>query len=973
MKRIFIIAALLISLFSFGQSETPNDLTYDTTIAYTGFGAGSLNWKARVSRNANYFTTDTASRVLIITMQGAGEVGTTFINNYGFHFWIANGWDGSVPLGNGIHYPIYITIMPQTANVKPYNTEPLLTKLISEFHPRSVHMGGLSMGVQCLGWALIDSTLNGKNHLMSKINSFVVQEGENPASYGSSYTSTYPDDFGTWALTYNGKMLVIEGNSDARNNWQMSEKMNAAKPGSAFFVYSGFGGGSHGATGTGNDGTATNFWNYFYDRRTVDLTSGNSAITYTYNAATHPHTLGSYKGPPTSIVQWMLRQGDTTLVGQNGNIPFGHIQIGAGEYAMAYLDSFRHWWGLGDIHFIGNGFTGQTGLPYRVVTSPANLTFKAVFGGLHNTAAIDSADGLWITGDNGQGQLGQHNQTVNYTANHVLTDSAGNPFTGIKLFAFYYVKNFSQGWVASKGADTIWVCGSGINGMRGDGSDGQGYDSIMNLPRPIPVPGGRIPKQILGGQRVMILMTDGTIWSLGAANIATDYGFTMTGNMYASLQQIPIPGNPVIAQIAGPMSYNYALDVSGNLFGWGAFGSYMGNWGNPITGGGTILHTPTLLRDSISSYLPASIRYIATNQNATFAILTNGMLYGWGDNAQACLGNGEELDYRNTPAPFAWPFTTGGLLVRHPIRITGFTDWDTLYTGNNFIFNMQAQRHNGNIYAWGRSKGGILGNGFVACSAGQSDVYPNALDIPNPTRENGLLLTTATKISCAICGMPGHGSDTTCGDAGCSVPTITTTVSAGSNQSVSGTTTTLTGTVTTNGVILQKIWGQVSGPNTASFELKTGFSANVSGLLNGTYVFNLKAIDNGYDTVLSNVTVQVGPTTPPTANAGPDQVITLPVNSVILDGTASTAVSPATISNYLWTKASGPGTTTILGNTTATPTVTGLEAGVYFFNLHITDSNGNTSDAAVQVTVNPAPTSQKIQLTYPVKINVKSS
>jgi hypothetical protein len=44
---------------------------------------------------------------------------------------------------------------------------------------------------------------------------------------------------------------------------------------------------------------------------------------------------------------------------------------------------------------------------------------------------------------------------------------------------------------------------------------------------------------------------------------------------------------------------------------------------------------------------------------------------------------------------------------------------------------------------------------------------------------------------------------------------------------------------------------------------------------------------------------------PPIAIAGPDQVITLPTDSVSLDGSASNDPD-GTISDWLWTKISGP-------------------------------------------------------------------
>src|SRR6185437_7989278 len=530
-----------------------------------------------------------------------------------------------------------------------------------------------------------------------------------------------------------------------------------------------------------------------------------------------------------------------------------HILVGAGEYAMSYLDGSGHWYALGDLALIGNGFTGTAGLPYQVVTSPGNLTYKATFGGLHNIAAIDSSGGLWLAGDNSQGQLGQGNTTVNYYGVHVATDSSGNPFTNISLFAAYYTSNYSQGWYAVKTNGTLWMCGSGINGMRGNGTDGIGVDSIVSRPRQVPIPGGRIPKQIIGGQRIMILMTDSTVWTVGKTNFTTDYGFTMSGTLYASLQQIS--GLTGIVQIAGPMSYNYALRSDGHLFGWGTFGSYMGNWGNPATGGGSILHTPTDLKDSVVAYLPASIAEIKTNQNVTIARCTDGTLWSWGDNAQGSVGNGQELNYRQTSPPFAWNFVTGTLLVRHPIKITGYSDFDTVFMNNNFGFNVQARRSNGQLVSWGRNKGGVLGNGQVPCSSGQAAVYPNALDVVYPTDMSPLTLTAVTPISCPICKIAP--SDTTCGNAGCGIPVVTTTCNAGSNQNITGTTATLTGSSTTNGTILSTVWSQVSGPNTAQFDLQSAPTAQLSGLTIGTYVFSYAVIDNGQDTVTSTTTVVV--------------------------------------------------------------------------------------------------------------------
>jgi len=92
---------------------------------------------------------------------------------------------------------------------------------------------------------------------------------------------------------------------------------------------------------------------------------------------------------------------------------------------------------------------------------------------------------------------------------------------------------------------------------------------------------------------------------------------------------------------------------------------------------------------------------------------------------------------------------------------------------------------------------------------------------------------------------------------------------------------------------------------------------------------------------------------PPVAVAGADTTITLPADSIILNGSTSHD-NDGTITTYAWTKVSG-GTATITHPGNAITTVTGLAQGVYLFSLTVTDNNGATGVDTVQVTVNPAP------------------
>ena len=89
---------------------------------------------------------------------------------------------------------------------------------------------------------------------------------------------------------------------------------------------------------------------------------------------------------------------------------------------------------------------------------------------------------------------------------------------------------------------------------------------------------------------------------------------------------------------------------------------------------------------------------------------------------------------------------------------------------------------------------------------------------------------------------------------------------------------------------------------------------------------------------------------PPSVNAGQDITITLPKNSVQLDGTSNDP--DGRIVSNLWTKISG-GSASITSATSAVTTVTGLTEGSYVFRLTSTDDSGASNSDTTNVTVKP--------------------
>lgn len=153
------------------------------------------------------------------------------------------------------------------------------------------------------------------------------------------------------------------------------------------------------------------------------------------------------------------------------------------------------------------------------------------------------------------------------------------------------------------------------------------------------------------------------------------------------------------------------------------------------------------------------------------------------------------------------------------------------------------------------------------------------------------------------------------------------------------------------GSITSHVWSKVSGGD-ATITTPSSYTTAITGLEEGTYVFQLKATDeNGLsDSSTVTITVQaafVGPA----ASAGDDQTIRLPTNSVTLDGSATEG--DGTVTTHTWSKVSGSGGT-ITTPSSYTSTFTGLTAGTYVLKLKVTDENGLSDSDNVTITVNAA-------------------
>ncbi|RYZ52301.1 MAG: T9SS type A sorting domain-containing protein, partial [Sphingobacteriales bacterium] len=167
-----------------------------------------------------------------------------------------------------------------------------------------------------------------------------------------------------------------------------------------------------------------------------------------------------------------------------------------------------------------------------------------------------------------------------------------------------------------------------------------------------------------------------------------------------------------------------------------------------------------------------------------------------------------------------------------------------------------------------------------------------------------------------------------------------------------------------DGTITAYQWTKIAGPAQFTIATPTQKQTAITNLVQGSYAFELKVTDNqggiGKDTMI--ITVSALTSTPnqlPVAEAGDGQTITIPVNSVQLDG--STSHDPdGTIISHSWVMVSGPSQPVLVTSNAATTTVNGLVAGEYKFRLTVIDNKGAQATDEVIITVLPGESSAKV-------------
>ncbi|XP_066137669.1 dyslexia-associated protein KIAA0319-like protein [Euwallacea fornicatus] len=160
-----------------------------------------------------------------------------------------------------------------------------------------------------------------------------------------------------------------------------------------------------------------------------------------------------------------------------------------------------------------------------------------------------------------------------------------------------------------------------------------------------------------------------------------------------------------------------------------------------------------------------------------------------------------------------------------------------------------------------------------------------------------------------------------------------------------------------NGIVTYK-WEQVEGPSTVTFECVNASKTNVTGLTKGEYSIKLSVTDDN-NNLASDVTyiiVNQNKNQKPTADAGPDLILELPINGLIINGSESK--DDWEIVRWQWVRddkslAIGK----IVENTDQLPILilTDVTVGTYIFNLTVYDEQGLSDTDTTTVVIKNDP------------------
>jgi alpha-tubulin suppressor-like RCC1 family protein len=348
---------------------------------------------------------------------------------------------------------------------------------------------------------------------------------------------------------------------------------------------------------------------------------------------------------------------------------FCHISAGA-SFSLAINKDGRAWaWGYNGVGNLGDNSTINRFTPVSVagaVKTFCKITAGAATGSSFSLA-IDKNGRLWSWGNGFNGQLGINSTTSQRTPVSVLgqvktfCEISNGPN---QAFALAIDKN-----------GRVWGWGVNGNGQIGD-------NTATSRRTPVSVVGAvkTFCKISVGGFHSLAIDKNGRLWAWGNNSNG------QLGNNSTTSRATPISVLGAIktfCHIAGGNSQSSALDKNGQAWGWGFNGSGQNGDGESYDN-----WTPVDVKGQKKTFCK-----IASGNGPTFAIDNYGLLWAWGFNGNAQLGDGSTIAKRT------------------PVRVSNNKTFCEVRAAENHVL---ATEKNGNVWAWGNNLSGQLANPYRA-------------------------------------------------------------------------------------------------------------------------------------------------------------------------------------------------------------------------------------------------------------------
>jgi alpha-tubulin suppressor-like RCC1 family protein len=353
------------------------------------------------------------------------------------------------------------------------------------------------------------------------------------------------------------------------------------------------------------------------------------------------------------------------------------LAAGGGGHTLGIRNGQLWAWGYGGDGQLGNGEYGSAATRETPERIGIYTDWVAVAAGSYHSLGIRSDGSLWAWGFNGNSS----------NPDGVLGIGTGGPDTRVNVptrvgsDTWATVSAISYRAVGIKSDGSLWAWGRSNNVRFADGTD-----TNRNAPGRIGADNDWMTVSC-GAEHTLLLKSDGSLWAWGTGRD----GQLGNGGLFNDTANLDVPthiGTDNWKAISAGSYHSVGIKSNGSLWSWGFNG-------NPSTTGGmlgigtegqdTRVNTPTRIGDENDwNYLSLGAAY------HTFAMKTNGQLWGWGRNGDDGLLGENRIENRLAP-----------------VRI-GNDNWMVVSVSSYHSLGMKSD---GTIWAWGQNSQGQLGDG----------------------------------------------------------------------------------------------------------------------------------------------------------------------------------------------------------------------------------------------------------------------